>query len=202
MPRRKPLVTPPDGNNVGRPPTDPWMRPPRRWKPSTTAAPGKLMEERLEEERPGDAIVPLMNGVGKISIGQARYAQEELRLLMTSTEVDGPGLVSALHALAEGRPDAVSREQREILRQEELIDRAGEVRRRIKAVILAGYRLSPAGPVITEPLDLSNPEHEAASERHRDYMEALSRQGRKQFRLIAAEWKSRDKRNGDDQGRS
>jgi hypothetical protein len=160
------------------------------------------MEERLEEERPGDAIVPLMNGVGKISIGQARYAQEELRLLMTSTEVDGPGLVSALHALAEGRPDAVSREQREILRQEELIDRAGEVRRRIKAVILAGYRLSPAGPVITEPLDLSNPEHEAASERHRDYMEALSRQGRKQFRLIAAELKSRDKRNGDDQGRS
>jgi hypothetical protein len=156
----------------------------------------------LEEERPGDVIVPLMNGGGQISIGQARYAQEELRLLMTSTEVDGPGLLTALHALAEGRRDAVSREQHEILQKRQFIDRAGEVRTRIKAVILAGYRQTPAGPVMTEPLDLSNPEHEAASERYKEFMEALHRQGFKQFRLIAAQLKGRDKRKDEDRGRS
>jgi hypothetical protein len=202
MSRRKPLITPADSKHGGPLPTGRRTRPQGR-RPSTPAAtPGKLTEERLEEERPGDVIVPLKNGCGQISIGQARYAQEELRLLMTSTEVDGPGLVSALHALAEGRHDSVSGEQREILQKRQFIDRAGEVRPRVKAVILAGYRQTPAGPVITEPLDLSKPEHEAASERHGEYMEALYRQGIKQFRLIAAELKGRDKRNGEDQGRS
>jgi hypothetical protein len=202
MPRRKPLVTPPDSEHGGRLPTGRGMRSPGP-KPSTPAAmPGKLTEERLDEERPGDVVVPLKNGVGRIAIGDARYAQEELRLLMTSAEVDGPGLVTALHALAEGRRDAVSREQREILQKRQFIDRAGELRPRIKAVVLAGYRQTPAGPVITEPLDLSNPEHEAAARRDAEEQEARVNRRSGRFRIWLADQEVRERRKGEDQGRS
>jgi hypothetical protein len=164
--------------------------------------PGQLTEERLEEERPDNVIVPLKNGGGQIAIGEARYAQEELRLLMTSSEVDGPGLVTALHALAEGRRDAVSREQREILQKREFIDRAGEVRPRTKAVILAGYRQTPAGPVITEPLDLSNPAHEAAARRDAELTEASVKRSLARIRLLHAGLGRADKGKGGDRGRS
>jgi hypothetical protein len=120
---------------------------------------------------------------------------------MTSSEVDGPGLVSALHALAEGRRDEVSREERRILQERQYIDRAGKLRPRIKAIILAGYRATPAGPVITEPLDLSSPEHEAAAQRYDELREARVNQSLEQARIWHAEYLRRNKDKDEKRGR-
>jgi hypothetical protein len=148
----------------------------------------------VPEKNPAMEIVPLKNGAGYMRIASARRAQEDVSFVLR----EDPKLFTALYALAEGRDGEVSREQRQELMEWETVATGGKLRPDIKAVMLAGYRDTPAGPVMTEPLDLSNPEHAAIVEQLDKEEEASSRRGRVRFRLEVARRMQQDKNKGDD----
>ena len=152
----------------------------------------------MEEEDPYKIVVPLKNGAGRMSIGAARHAQELLRLTLNQN----PELITTLHALIEGRGGEVSPEQRRALKDDLLLTRAERVPPDIRAVMVAGYRETPAGPVITEPLDLTNPEHAAAAQQADDERDAAFRRMDPRIRMLMAGMKSPPKRKDDDQERS
>ena len=67
----------------------------------------------------------------------------------------------------------------------------------LKAVMIAGCRETPSGPVITEPFDLSNPEHAAIVQRDQEREERA--RGRDQsfavrlrLAILAEQKKARD----------
>jgi hypothetical protein len=172
-----------------------WPGMPGECNPGNAAdAPAGLREERLGEEEDDRAILPLKNGAGRMRSIDVRLAQEELRFLLK----DDPELFKAFHALAEGRGKEVSQKQRLALRQWQSEVREGGLRpAELKAVILAGYFDTPAGPGISEPFDLSNPEHEAIAERIRQRDEAVLNRPRRDIRLLIAELKAKEKSKGD-----
>ena len=157
----------------------------KRRKP--TAMPDQLREERLSEEDVYQRILPLKNGAGKMRIAVARCAQEELWLVLRHE----PELFAALHALVEGRSDGVSQEQRKALEEGRLLTRDGAVRSDLRAIMKAGYHETPAGPIIIEPFDLTNPEHAAIAQRADDEFQQSLDRSRPRMQMFLADLKAK-----------
>lgn len=201
MSRRKP--TKPLRGNAGCSSTASWCtKLPGEWKRNSPAAiPSRLTEESLPEsdgDRIGRMILPLKNGAGRLRVNLVRFVQSELLLILR----EEPELLPVLYALAEGRGDGGNPEQRERIRKWGLLTRSGEPRPEIRAVMLAGYRQTPAGPVITEPLDLSDPKHAAAIDRYTDSRQAMIEQYDRKIGVWLAKINHEARQRGDGHNRS
>jgi hypothetical protein len=146
----------------------------------------------------GQRILPLRNGAGPMKIAKARGVQAQLCGLLQ----EQPELFVALHALVEGRGDEVNREQRRMLKDWGMLTRAGGVQPEFRAVMIAGCRETPAGPVITEPFDLSDPEHAAAAQRADDQFEEVYRKIEAKSYMSLPNFKALDKEREEGKGRS
>jgi hypothetical protein len=203
MPRRRSLPIEITGGDVDVPSrATTWTEMPVEGKPgSPAAAPEQLTEERLKEEeydQMTQMILPLKNGAGQMRLVSARAAQEELRLLLQHE----PELFAALRALVEGRVGEVRRDQHQALMEGGYLTRSGGVRGDLKAIMTAGFRETDVGPVIEEPLDLTNPEHAAIVHQRDQKFQQMLHQSRPRIRLLLAELKARSKGNDKGEGRS
>ena len=142
-------------------------------------------------------ILPLKRG-RQIGWSVPRAAQEELRLLLQHE----PELFAALRALVEGRVGEVRRDQHQALVEGGYLTRSGGVRGDLKAIMTAGFRENgDVGPVIEEPLDLTNPEHAAIVHQRDQKFQQMLHQSRPRIRLLLAELKARSKGNDKGEGR-
>ena len=189
MPRRRSLPIEITGGDVDVPSrATTWTEMPVEWKPGSPAtAPEQLTEERLKEEeydQVNDPDDPAPQERGRADeAGQWRAAQEELRLLLQHE----PELFAALRALVEGRVGEVRRDQHQALMEGGYLTRSGGVRGDLKAIMTAGFRETDVGPVIEEPLDLTNPEHAAIVHQRDQKFQQMLHQSRPRIRLLLAE---------------
>jgi hypothetical protein len=79
--------------------------------------------------------------------------------------------------LVERRPEEVTEQQSRDLRKWGFLARDRSPLPGARAIIEAAYRETPEGPVIVDPIDVSNPEHAATLQRAEDQLERIRKGG-------------------------